>query len=136
MASTRSGSWELATASRNQDYRVARRPVDLLGDSGNWVAAVQSASARSASQNVAATQTAGALARTGLEGTTALGAGQLAATADITQAGLAATSNAYASAVQADAAIKRETAARGPEWMQGIKLAGGLGLLAYGLKEV
>jgi hypothetical protein len=118
----------LNSAAQRGDYRVQRKPVQLVGSSQDWVRAVEASSSRAASQNNTAMATAGAMGRAGVEGVTALGASRLNAQADIANAGMAATTSAFNSKTQADALIQREKVARGDTTLPYLKLAGGLAL--------
>lgn len=129
-------SWDLGTARRSQDYRsIGSRAGGGGGvsDSQNWVNAVVASSNRAAAQNTAATNAGATIGSTGLQGITGLGQQSLRSAADLGAAGLNAATSAYGAKTAADAAIKREKIARGSETLQGIKMAGGLGLLAYGI---
>lgn len=128
-------SWDLGTARRSQDYRSigGSRGGNTISDSQSWVNAVVASSNRAASQNTAATSAAGTLGGLGLQSQASLGGNALRASADLGSAGIAASSNLSQAKASADAMVKRERIARGSEAMQGIKMAGGLGLLAYGM---
>ena len=123
----------LASAAQRGDYRVQRKPTELVGGTLDWVRAVEASSSRAASQNNAATVTSGAMGRSGIEGTAMLGAQSLRSQSDLAAAGMSATTSAFNAKTQADALIEREKIARGDQTLQYLKLAGGLGLTAYGL---
>lgn len=125
--------WQLGTATRNQDYRVQRRPSGMAVDSQNWVAAVQSSSARALGETSTAMQVAGGNTRAGIDGITDLASSQLRGSADITAASLVAGANVYSADRTAQAMIDREKAARPSALMQGLRFAGGIGLLGYGI---
>jgi len=123
----------LVSAGQRGDYRVQRKPVELVGGTQDWMEAVRASSSRATAQNTTAMQVSGAMGRTGLEGITTLGATSLRSEADLAAAGLNAVTQAYSAKTAADAAIERERVARGSEALQGLKLAGALGLGVLGL---
>ena len=129
-------SWDLGSSRRGQDYRTGNRNSGMAVDSQNWVNAVVASSNRAASQNNAATNAGATIGSTGLQGITALGQQSLRSESDLMAVGANAVTSAYNAKTGADALVKREKAARGSSTLQGIKMAGGLGMLAYGMTQL
>lgn len=126
----------LASAARSQDYRVQRKGTELVGGNLGWLeAAVRASSDRAAAQNTTATQVAGLMGKSGIEGVTTLGATNLRAQSDLAGTGLGATTSVMNHQIDADALIEREKIARGDRTLPYLKLAGALGLGALGLSQ-
>ncbi len=129
--------WDLRTAGRSQDYRPVgsggRGPA--MPDSQNWVNAVVASSNRAAAQNTAATSAGATIGAAGIGAIAGLGKEALGSQAGLAAAGMNAAGSAYNHKTTADAAVKREKVARGSDTMGYLKLAGGLGLLAYGITQ-
>jgi hypothetical protein len=115
-------------------HRVPQRNYALPQTSLDFGQMVAASSNRSSRQNEAATVTAGALGRSGIEGTAALGAQSLRSQSDLAATGMQASTSAFNAKTQADALIEREKIARGESPMDYLRLAGGIGLAATGMQ--
>jgi hypothetical protein len=124
----------LASAAQRGDYRVQRKPTELVGGTLDWIRAVEASSRRAEGQNRTANETSGALGRSGIEGTAALGAQSLRSQSDLAATGMQASTSAFNAKTQADALIEREKIARGESPMDYLRLAGGIGLAATGMQ--
>lgn len=124
----------LISAGKSRDYNVARRPIQLVGSTLDWLpAAVAASGAGSAEMNSTAMQVAGAMGRSGIEAQAMLGATALRGQSDLAATAMGASSSVFNAKTQADAMVEREKAARGSDTERYIKLAGGLGLMGLGL---
>lgn len=126
----------LGSAARSQDYRVQRKGTELVGGNLDWMEGVRASSSRAAAQNTTATQVAGLMGKSGIEGITTLGATNLRAQSDLAGTGLGATASVTNHQIDADALIEREKIARGDQTLQYLKFAGALGLGALGLSQI
>lgn len=128
--------WQLGASTRGQDYRTQKRDIQLVGTTQDWAGIVAAGARGKADQNIAAMQVSGAMGRSGIEGTAMLGATALKAQSELGMTGINARTAAYDAKTEADALVEREKAARGPEWIQGAKFAGQIGLLGIGLASM
>ena len=126
----------LRSAGTRGDYRVQRTPVDgilsSVADSRPYVAAVTAASQSRAMQNAALMRASTDLAVGGANAVSNLAAATMAAAGQVGATGVRAAGDVAATRISADAAIED---ARNRRLMQGVGLAGTLGVGAWALSQ-